>query len=176
MLAVRAIALVAMSLVLAGGMGAPCAAQAPGKAGPPRFGTYDTRAIAVAWAASRHNPAAGWRAELEKARAAGDRDAVAALERRGRDLQRQLHFQGFGRVPVDDLLAHVRDRLAEVAAASGVQAIAMQCDWVAPGTSVVDITGAIVALYDPSPRTLNIIRDLKNRPPLPLDKIEEHGH
>ncbi len=141
-----------------------------------KIGTYDSRAIAVAYAASRFNPVAGKMKELQAARAAGDQVKVKELEQWGQARQRELHRQGFGRVPVNDLLAHVRDRLAEVAAASGVQAIAMQCDWVAPGTSVVDITGAIVALYDPSPRTLNIIRDLKNRPPLPLDKIEEHGH
>ncbi len=173
MLAVRAIALVAMSLVLAGGMGAPCAAQAPGKAGPPRFGTYDTRAIAVAWAASRHNPAAGWRAELEKARAAGDRDAVAALERRGRDLQRQLHFQGFGRVPVDDLLAPVAPGVAEVAARHGLAAIAPALDFQAQDVTVIDVTDDLVALFEPSGRTRTNAARIRRERPVPLVKLAD---
>lgn len=142
----------------------------------PRIGTYDSRAIAVAYAASRFNPVAGKMKEMQAAKAASDQAKVKELEQWGRSHQRQLHRQGFGRVPVGDLLAHVKDRLPDVAARTGVQVIAMQCDWVAPGTETVDVTDAIVALYDPSPRTLSIVKDMKGKPPLPLDEIEKHGH
>lgn len=141
-----------------------------------RIGTYDSRAIAVAYAASRFNPVRGKMKEMEAAKAAGDQVKVKQLEQWGQALQRQLHRQGFSRVPVDDLLAHVKDRIPEVAARAGVQAVMMQCDWAAAGVEVVDVTEALVALYEPSARTLSIVQDMKGKPPLPLDELEKHRH
>ena len=51
------------------------------------------------------------------------------LEAWGEQHQRQLHFQGFGRVPVDDSLAPVKDQFAKLAreqqlAAATIAAIA----------------------------------------------------
>jgi hypothetical protein len=141
-----------------------------------RIGTYDSRAIAVAYAASRFNPVGSKMKEMQAAKAAGDQAKVKELEEWGQAFQRQLHRQGFGRVPVDDLLAHVKDRIPEAAARAGVQAVMMQCDWAAAGVEIADVTEALVALYDPSPRTLNIVRELKGKAPLPLDEIEKHQH
>jgi hypothetical protein len=141
-----------------------------------RIGTYDSRAIAVAYAASRFNPVAAKMKEMQAAKAAGDEAKIKELESWGQAHQRQLHRQGFGRVPVDDLLAHVKGRLPEVASRAGVQAITMQCDWTAAGAEAVDLTDALVALFDPSPRTLNIVKDMKGKAPLPLEAIERHEH
>ncbi len=147
-------------------------------AGQPAFriGTYDTRAIAVAYAASRFNPVGGKMKEMQAAKASGDQAKIKELEAWGQAHQRQLHRQGFGRVPVDDLLAHVKERLPEVASRAGVQAIAMQCDWVASGAEAVDLTDALVALYEPSARTLGIVKDMKGKAPISLDEIEGHKH
>jgi hypothetical protein len=141
-----------------------------------KLGTYDTRAIAVAYAASRFSPVSGKMKEMQAAKAAGDQAKLKELEAWGQAHQRQLHRQGFGRVPVDDLLAPIKDRLLEVAGRAGVQAIAMQCDWIAPGTQEVDVTDALVALYEPSARTLGIVKDMKTKAPIPLDEIEGHKH
>ena len=140
-----------------------------------RIGTYDSRAIAIAYAPSRFNPVSQKRRELEEAKAASDETRVAELEAWGPAHQRALHRQGFGRVPVDDLLAHVAERLPEAARAAGVDAIVFQCDWSASGVEVVDVTGALVALFDPSPKTLATIEELRKHDPLDLDQIER-GH
>ena len=84
-----------------------------------RVGTYDNRAIAVAYAPSRFNPGGEKMREYRQAAAEGDEARMAELSAWGEAHQRALHRQGFGRVPVDDLLAHVADRLPEVAAAEG---------------------------------------------------------
>jgi len=64
--------------------------------------------------------------EHEKAKAAGDTKRVKELEAWGEKQHRKLHRQGFGRAPVDDILAHVKDKFPEVACKTGVNVIAWQ--------------------------------------------------
>ena len=139
-----------------------------------RVGTYDSRAIAVAYAPSKFNPVGEKRRELEAAKAAGDTERVAELEAWGPKHQRALHRQGFGRVPVDDLLAHVADRLPEAARAAGVDVIVFDCSWAGPEVEVVDVTHELVALFDPSERTLTTVEELLEHEPVDLDEIEGH--
>lgn len=138
-----------------------------------RIGTYDNRAIAVAFAASKHNPVQSKMEEYKAAKDAGDDAKVAELETWGKDFQRKLHFQGFGHVPVDDLLAPVADQLAGVASANNLSAIVMDCDFSADGVEVLDVTDKIVALYEPSERTLKQIASLKNVEPISLLKLAD---
>jgi hypothetical protein len=154
-------------------LAAPLAAQQP-----VRVGVYDTRAIAVAYAHSSYlqTPLKAKMKEMQTAKAAGDTAKVKELDEWGKAGQRKLHFQGFGRVPVTDLLAHVKDRLPEVAARAGVQAIAAETDYIAPGVQTVDITLELVNLYSPSPRVLSIVNDMKGKPPLDLIEIEKIKH
>ncbi len=151
-------------------------ALAKGNAAPLRIGTYDSRAIAAAYAASKFNPVREKMKEMQAAKAAGDQAKIKELEEWGQSRQRQLHRQGFGRVPVDDLLAHVKDKLPEAARQAGVAAVAMSCDWTGPDVEAVDITDALVALYEPSNRTLEMVKKLKGVAPMPLDEIERHKH
>jgi hypothetical protein len=139
-----------------------------------RVGVYDSRAIAVAWAASEFNPVGEKMKEYDAARAAGDEARVEELEEWGESRQRQLHRQGFGRVPVTDLLACVKDRFPEVARQTGVEVIAFECNYLAPGVEKVDITMALVMLYNPSPKTLKTVAELMKHKPLSLDEIEQH--
>jgi len=140
-----------------------------------RIGTYDSRAVAVAYAASRFNPVAAKKKELDAAKAAGDQRKVAELEAWGPAFQKALHRQGFGRVPVDDLLANVKDRLPEAARKTGVEAIVFASDWSAEGVQVVDVTSEVAALFEPSERTLATIAELRKQAPLGLDEIEKEG-
>ncbi|MAE63706.1 MAG: hypothetical protein CMJ18_05495 [Phycisphaeraceae bacterium] len=140
----------------------------------PRIGTYDNRAIAVAFAASRFNDMSERMGEYEKAKAAGDAARMKELEAWGQARQRRLHRQGFGRVPVDDLLEHVEDQLANVARQTGVDAITWHCAYARPDVVTVDVTSEIVALFDPSAKTLRTIRQLRGREPLDLDEIDRH--
>jgi hypothetical protein len=142
---------------------------------PPKLkvGTYDSRAVAVAFAASKHNPVAAKKAEHDEAKEAGDAAKLAELERWGRSLQRRLHRQGFARVPVDDLLEHVEARLPEAAAKAGVDVIAFGCDYASDAVEVVDVTRELVALFDPSPKTLETVAQLAKVPPVDLDDIRD---
>jgi hypothetical protein len=141
-----------------------------------RIGVYDNRAIAIAWASSKYNPIKQKMEELNKAKAEGNTQKIKELNEWGEASQRKLHRQGFGKVPVDDLLASVKDRLSEVARKSGVVAIVWQNDYSSDNIEVVDVTQELVKLFDPSERTLRITNpeELKKNAPLDLEFIEKH--
>ncbi|HIJ64427.1 MAG TPA: hypothetical protein HPP77_00645 [Candidatus Hydrogenedentes bacterium] len=139
-----------------------------------RVGVYDNRAIAIAYAASQYNPVGEKTKEYEKAKAAGDTKRTKELEAWGEKHQRQLHRQGFARVPVDDLLQHVEAQLPRVAQETGVDVIAWSCDYAAPGVELVDITNELAMLFNPSEKTLKTIDGLTGWDPLDLDAIEAH--
>lgn len=147
--------------------------QDPAAAPRVRIGTYDSRAIAIAYAPSEHNPVAEKMKAHASAKAQGDQRQVAELEAWGAAHQRQLHRQGFGRVPVDDLLAPVAHRLPEVAKAAGVDAIVFSCEHHSSEVELVDVTLALVALYEPSERTLEHVRSSLKTTPLSLAEIDE---
>lgn len=158
-------------LVQSAASAAPEAVQEQAKL---RVGVYDSRAIAVAYVHSPYSPTSGKMKEYEEAKAAGDEARVKELEAWGEKHQRQLHRQGFGRVPVSDLLEHVKDRLPELAEQIGVDVIAFECNYLGPNVEEVDITVELAKLFDDSERTLETIEQLRQMDPLDLDEIEAH--
>jgi hypothetical protein len=136
-----------------------------------RIGTYDSRAIAIAYAHSGFNPVKEKWAAYEKAKAASDRAKMKELEAWGEQHQRQLHFQGFGRVPVDDLLAPVKDKMAKLAREQRLAAITMGCDFTGGDVELVDVTDALVRLYEPSEKTLALVRGIRGAKPVPLPQL-----
>jgi len=142
-----------------------------------RVGIYDNRAVAVAYTNSKYNSVSELVRDHEEAQRNGDKKRASELEEQGEKRQRQLHRQGFGRVPVDDLLAPVADKLPTLAREAGVDLITWHCNWTGPGVEVVDVTDALVRLYDPSEKALGWIASLRGRKPLDLDEIEKsHEH
>ena len=152
----------------------PAGQSAPEAGAKLRVGVYDSRAIAIAYGNSEFNEVVKVRKEYDKAKAAGDKKRIEELEEWGPRHQRQLHRQGFGRVPVTDLLEHVRDRLPEVAQKTGVDVIAFECNYLGPGVEEVDITLELAMLFNPSKKALGWIEDMKDVEPLDLDEIEKH--
>jgi hypothetical protein len=133
-----------------------------------RLGVYDNRAIAVAYAASSFNPIDQKMEEHKAAKLSGDDDKIKELKAWGESHQRQLHFQGFGRVPVGDLLQHVKEGVSQLAADMQLSAIAMQCDYTAPDAEVIDVTDQLVELFKPSAKTRDMVRKVRRAQPVPL--------
>jgi hypothetical protein len=138
-----------------------------------RIGTYDSRAIAVAYARSAHMQAvhADLLRRRAEAQAHGDEPLVREIEAEGGALQLRLHLQGFSTAPVDDLLDAVRDRLPEIARRSGVGAITRSVDYHAATVEIVDVTDALVALFDPDSGVLSTVAELRSRAPLALEAV-----
>jgi hypothetical protein len=142
------------------------------------LGTYDSRAVAIAYVRSDAHEAylKGLHAELKQAKESGDADRVAELEALGPRLQRKAHMQGFGDAPVDDILEKVEDRLADVAAETGVDVLVSkwELDYRADTAQTVDVTDEMAALFSPDEETKKVIRDIVARDPMPRDVLEKH--
>ena len=145
-----------------------------------RIGVYDNRAIAIAYASSRFNPVGEKMKEFEAARERGDEVTIRDLEAWGQAHQRQLHRQGFGRVPVADLLEHVKEALPELAARLDLDAIVFEVDHLAPGATEpepaapeVDITMDLGMLLDPPETAIRNAKEVVKHPAIDLDEIEQ---
>ena len=168
------VVLVTVTLAVALGMGGQML-QDTDDAAKLRVGVYDSRAIAIAYAHSEFMPMAAKMEAYQQAKQAGDEERVKQLEEWGAKHQRQLHRQGFGRVPVTNLLEHVEHRLPDLARELSVDVIAFECNYLGANVEEVDITLDLVKLYDPSERTMKMVRETLKIDPVDLDEIEQ-GH
>lgn len=143
-----------------------------------RVGTFDSRAVTVAFAASKifDRQLQHLMQERQKAKAAGDEEKIKQLESEGESRQKQFHRQGFGTAPVDDILENIKDELPGIAKRAGVDVIVSKwaITYSTPGTEFVDVTDLIVAPFEPSERTKRNIRQLRSQPPAPPEEIEKH--
>ncbi|MHC4429294.1 MAG: hypothetical protein ACYS0D_11945 [Planctomycetota bacterium] len=147
-------------------------------------GTFDSRAIAVAYVRSdafdeylRAQKADIMRA-LERAKAAGDDELFADLEELGPAMQQRMHYQGFGTAPVDAIIARIEDRLPDIAEEAGVDVIVSK--WALTyrnkDAKLVDVTSLLAAEFDPGEETLKTIRQLMKTEPVPLAQLTDHDH
>jgi hypothetical protein len=142
-----------------------------------RIGTYDNRAITLAHVASRFHKdlMAEKMAALKKAKDAGDQAKVKELEAWGGQYQRQLHFQGFGRAPVDDLLEPVKEKIAQLARDKKLAAVTMSCDFTSEQVELVDVTEDLAKLYGPLEKgTLRAIREIRKVKPVKLAELKDN--
>ncbi len=141
-----------------------------------RVGTFDSRAVAIAFAPSAiHAKYLGdLRQRHEKAKADGDEATVKKIEAEAQAQQDLMHKQGFGTYSVDNILKHIEDQLPEIAQKASVDAIVSKWDLVyqAPSAEFVDVTDLIVVPFEPNERTKKYIRQLKDHAPVPLEKLE----
>lgn len=143
-------------------------------------GTFDSRAIATAWVRSKEfaEYVAGLQVDVKsatkRANAAGDLRLAAALDALGPAMQERIHEQGFGAAPVDEIVAHIANRLPAIAKDAGVDLIVSKwaLSWRAPGADCVDVTEAMVAVFEPSAATLEVIRELVTTDP----QTTKHAH
>ena len=143
-------------------------------------GTFDSRAIAVAYAQSDEfkdyivAQQADIGRAIERAEAAGDEDLVAELNALGPAMQARLHGQGFSTAPVDDIIARLEPELPAIAAAAGVDVIVSKwtLTYSGPAAKFVDVTNRIAAEFDPTERTLKMIESLVETDPVPLEELD----
>lgn len=142
-----------------------------------RVGTFDSRAVAVAYAGSPGFDAKlkQMREQYQKAKAAGNQDKVKQLEAEGRAGQDQLHQQGFSTASVDNILAQIRDKLPAIAKEAGVDVLVSKWDLVYrdPAAQTVDVTELIIKPFEPKPRTLQTIKELMKQQPISLEQAKK---
>jgi hypothetical protein len=145
---------------------------------PMRVGTYDSRAIAVAYVRSDFGRQAidNLMAERDKAKAAGDEKRVKEVEARGRARQERLHQQGFGTASVMEMLDRIKAEIPGVAREAGVALIVSKWEVVYrdPSVEYVDVTVALVKKFGADPKMLKMIEDLMQHEPMPIEALSGH--
>ena len=134
-----------------------------------RIGTYKSYVLAMAYYRSEvfQEQMADLSAQTEQAKADGKAELLKQLKAKSKALQQQVHGQLFGRAPVDNILAHMKDVLPKIAKASGVEAISGKVAYHSPDVELLDITDALVQQLNPSDETLKAIKSMmKHHPPV----------
>lgn len=160
----------------------PPIAQA-GAATGPRIGVYDSRAIAVAFAGSPRHEAqlAPVIAAMNAAKAAGDDAALAKVGQALREGQAQMHRQGFGTAPVDEILDLYTDKIDALKARYGLSALVSQWDEAAlqahADVEQFDVTDELIDVIGPSDRQRSAAQSVREHAPLTeaeLAALEKH--
>ena len=143
-----------------------------------RVGTYDSRAIAIAYVRSEpvKQLVSNHFEKLNKAKEEGDEKLVKELEALGQAYQQEQHQQGFSIASVADYLEKVKAELPNLAADTGVDIIVSKWELVYrnPSIEIVDVTSHLVKLFNPDDRTLKIVEELLKQAPIPLiDLLKE---
>ncbi len=167
------------ALILAGALMQSSLAQEKVPNARERIGTYDSRAIAVAFAGSQAfaDEFRPLMAGLKRAREAGDAKAAAELEAKGKFRQAKLDRQGFSTAPVDDILAHIINALPEIQKTYGVTAIISKWDETElkkhPGAETVDVTMRLVDALKPGERARKNAIEIQKQMPISLQEAEQ---
>lgn len=153
--------------------------QPTGPAPETRIGTYDSRAVAVAFAGSELF--ANWlndlKTEYAQAKADGDTARAARLEAEGAERQKRIHRQAFSTASVDDILKEIRDELPAIRAEAGVAALVSKWDtdtlraWT--NARHVDVTTALIDALAPTDRQRKYAIEIQKKDPLPLETASD---
>jgi hypothetical protein len=173
----RIIVFVLAALILGVSGMASAAEDAPpnGGKGKIRIGVFDSRAVAVAYAASKFNREQYQKLKktLDEAEASGDKEKAERIKAEGKAGQERLHRQGFGTASVKKYIDLVKDKIPAVAKNAQVDFIVSKWEvaYQAPAVEVVDITDELVQAFEPNDRTLKTVQELKKHPPLDEEEI-----
>jgi hypothetical protein len=137
-----------------------------------RIGTYDSRAVAIAYF---NSPCGKQVMELmgtlqkkkREALEANDTLIIKKLNREGEMRQAIMHEQGFGTGSVKDLLVTIKDKIGLLAKSENLDIIVSKYELTYFGSDsiVIDITEKLTNLFEPNLRFKTILPDLlKNEP------------
>lgn len=145
-----------------------------------RVGTFDSRALAMAYyrSAAFQVELKEMHAQLEKAKAEGDEQLARELAAEGPALQELIHKQGFGTWQVDNILEKIKAKMPEIAAKADVDVVVSKWNifYQLPEVKFIDVTDLMVKPFDPSKETLTVIKEIQKQDPIPLEELKRHQH
>ena len=143
-----------------------------------RIGTFDSRALAIAYYRSEafSRQINEMRAEHEEAKAAGDEGRVRELEVEGSAQQQLMHRQGFSTWQVDNILEKIEGEIPEIAAKANVDVIVSKWGLIyqRAGVEPIDVTSLMVKPFSPDEQTLRMIEEIQKQDPIPLEELKNH--
>ncbi len=142
---------------------------------PVRIGTYDSRAVALAFynSAEQKQVSQSLLAEYQKAKAAGDAAKIKELEAAGPARQELMHQQVFSSGTISNIIATLQDKLPTIAREAHVVLLLSKWDaaYRDPSIELVDVTMQLVKIFNPEEKVLKWIEEMKSQPPIPIDKL-----
>ncbi len=159
-------------------LGAICVAHAQQSETVERIGIYDSRSIAIAYAGTEvfANELQSLRKRYDEAKAGGDEELAAELARKVQAVQERMHRQGFSTAPVDDILAHIKDKIPGIMELQGVSALVSKWDeegMAAHGSAEqVDLTMELVKALETNEAQAKRALEIMKTKPIPLEKLE----
>lgn len=143
-----------------------------------RIGTYDSRALALAYGRSKRADCMLAKVDAikkahDKAQKEGDAARMKALTTEATSLQKEIHLQVFSGAPIDDILALIQKDLPAIAEKAKVDMIVHEVQESRPGVEIVDVTLAMCAPFDPDATTTKMIRELMKQAPVPASALRE---
>ena len=137
-----------------------------------RIGTFDSRAVAIAYARSAMFAPImkEWKDKYEKAKAEKNEAVIKECEAWGPNYHRLQMLQAFSIASVADILEKVKDQLPKAAQEAGVDILVSKWElaYQNPSIEVVDVTSHLVKIFNPDNQTLKILEELSKQPPFPL--------
>jgi hypothetical protein len=144
-----------------------------------RIGIYDSRVVAYAsfWSEAQQRRINELAKAARAAKAAGDTNRFNELDAALKLIQEQGHLQVFSTAPVDDILAGLKDRVAEVEKEAGVSRLVSKWDETTlkeyKRAGKVDVTDLLLRGFKLTEKQLKVAESFKTNAPLPLDKAKE---
>lgn len=173
---------VAMLCVLVGpiamGVGTVAAQKEKAAVSQLRIGTFDSRAVAFAYA--RSDMFEEWLDELTKkaaeAEAAGDSIRVKELGDQAKNEHALRSKQVFSTFPAYDILERIEAEIQKIATEADVDVIISKWEIVyqRPGIKFVDVTELMVQLFGLDEDAQTNLQQLLQQEPIPLSEIGEH--
>jgi len=133
-----------------------------------RVGTYDSRAVACAFYRSKANNQrlADLKARLKQAESAGNAEEAQRLKALPGQWQDLAHKQVFSDAPIPDIVERIADKLPKIQEDAGVDKIVdKRRNWNLFARRV-DVTDAMVDLFNPTDDTREVISRLVKHPPV----------
>jgi len=137
-----------------------------------KIGIYDSRAVAVSYVGSTFHETKMKELmnQFKKAQQAGDKKEVSRLEAEGQALQKELHQQGFGTAPVDDILSHIAADLSKIQQSAGVTSLISKWNTAElgkhPKAEQVDVTMLLVDAFHPNEKQRKHAIEIQRKAPV----------
>ena len=149
----------------------------PEQLSPQTVGIYDSRAIAIAYAGSpKHEQLLkSKREQLKKAEATGNQQKVEQAKQKFRQMQKQLHFQGFGTASVQNILDQYPQKLQALKTQLNLTHIISKWDTTTldqyPNAKQVNITIPLIDILNPKPKQRKYAIQILNQKPIPNSRL-----
>lgn len=177
-IATLALATFALGACASGNSADPLGRAPAARPGVVRIGTYDSRAVALAWArsASHQRMIAAMASEAADSRRGGNIPRAEEIEQQLKQRQFMLHAVTFSNAPPTEALRSLQPHLEEVARKHGLVAIVDALDYRAQDIQTVDLTETLVDRFEPTAETRKLAHEMRNRRVIDLYQATQHPH